>query len=72
MGTLPSGREVRARWGILWLDHVFPASQSDAFDRPEGKHGPQPKKGEEIGSPKELVENGLEWEKHPIEEDAEG
>ena len=32
---VPSGREVRARWGTLWLDHVFPASQSDTFAGPE-------------------------------------
>lgn len=38
--------------------------------KPEGKPGPQPKKGEEIGSPKELAESGLEWEEHPTEEDA--
>ena len=32
---VPSGREVRARWGSLWPDHVFPASQSGAFAGPE-------------------------------------
>lgn len=49
--------------------------------KPEGKPGPQPEKGEKMGSPEALVENGLvenglvenglEWTNHPTEEDAE-
>ena len=43
--------------------------------KPEGKPGPQPKKGDKIGSPKELAESGLggnsEWTDHPTEEGAQ-
>jgi hypothetical protein len=44
--------------------------------QPENKPGPDPEKGDEIGSPeevaeKEVAENGPEWQKHPTEEDAE-
>jgi len=44
--------------------------------KPEGKPGPQPEKGEKLGPPKELVEDGLEeadcqWTDHPTEEDAQ-
>lgn len=44
--------------------------------KPEGKPGPQPEKGEKLGTPKELVEEELEeadcqWTDHPTEEDAQ-
>jgi hypothetical protein len=44
--------------------------------QPENKPGPDPEKGDKIGSPEELVEeklaeSGPKWQEHPIEEDAE-
>lgn len=49
--------------------------------KPEGKPGPQPEKGEELDSPKELAESdsresdsresGLDWAAHPTEEKAQ-
>lgn len=32
---------------------------------------PDPEKGDEIGSPKELAERDLDWDSHPTEEDAQ-
>ena len=39
--------------------------------QPEGKPGPDPEKGEEIGSPKKLAEGELDWDAHPTEEEAQ-
>jgi len=44
--------------------------------QPENKPGPDPEKGDKIGSPEdfveeELAESGPKWQEHPTEEDAE-
>lgn len=39
--------------------------------QPEDKPGPDPEKGHEIGSPKEVAESDTEWPIHPTEEGAD-
>lgn len=39
--------------------------------KPEGKPGPQPKKGPKLAAPKELAKRELPWTEHPTEEGAQ-
>jgi hypothetical protein len=39
--------------------------------QPKDKPGPDPEKGDKIGSPEELAESGPEWQEHPTEEEAQ-